>query len=99
MLFPIQHGTLFYPGMAVLEPFVVYQADRLSPEDWPALAEHYRARLEGLFTDRPIPFRRQNGGHYDAQQVLKDGLGSGADGTRIHLVQAGEQEEVPVSAV
>jgi NAD(P)H dehydrogenase (quinone) len=87
VLFPIQHGTLFYPGMAVLAPFVVYQADRLVPEDWPAIAERYRARLHGLFAETPIPYRRQNGGAYDAQQVLKPGLGGGADGTRIHLAE------------
>ncbi len=96
VLFPIQHGTLFYPGMAVLEPFVVYQADRLTSEDWPAIAARYRARLEGLFTDAPIPFRRQNGGHYDTRQVLKDGLGAGADGLAIHRVRPGEPDQEPL---
>lgn len=90
VLFPIQHGTLFYPGMSVLEPFAVYQADRLSPERWSEVAERYRDRLRNLFTDAPIPYRRQNGGHYDGQQVLKDGLGRGESGTRLHLLQAGD---------
>jgi NAD(P)H dehydrogenase (quinone) len=98
VLFPIQHGMLFYPGMAVLEPFAVYQADRLAPEDWPAIADRYRLRLEGLFTEIPIPYRRQNGGHYDSRQVLKDGLGAGADGTRIHLVQPGDPAETAPGA-
>ena len=35
-----------------------------------------------------MPFRLQNGGHYDDKQVLKSGLGAGESGTRIHLVQA-----------
>lgn len=96
VLFPIQHGMLFYPGMAVLEPFVLYQADRLTPEDWPGVAERYRARLHGLFTDTPIPYRRQNGGHYDGQQVLKDGLGRGETGSRIHWLQPGEPPESPL---
>lgn len=90
VLFPIQHGTLFYPGMSVLEPFAIYQADRLTPEHWPDIAARYRARLRGLFTDAPIPYRRQNGGHYDGRQVLKDGLGRGEAGTRLHLLQAGD---------
>ena len=96
LLWPIQHGTLYYPGVAVLPPFALYQTDRLTPEDWPEIAERYRARLEGLFTDDVIPYRRQNGGHYDAQQVLKGGLGAGESGTRIHLLQSGEppQEEL-----
>jgi NAD(P)H dehydrogenase (quinone) len=89
VLFPLQHGTLFYPGMSVLEPFVLYQADRLTPEAWPTVAENFRARLGGLFTDAPIPFRRQNGGHYDSRQVLKPGLGVGG-GAHIHLLQPGD---------
>ncbi len=55
--------------MEVLPPFTVYQADRLEVEQWPSVAEAFKARLDGLFTDDPIPFRRQNGGHYDSQQV------------------------------
>jgi NAD(P)H dehydrogenase (quinone) len=90
VLFPIQHGVLFYPGMEVLPPFTAYQADRVKAEQWSSVAEAFEARLDGLFTDEPIPFRRQNGGHYDTQQVLKPGLGHGASGTRIHLVQPGE---------
>lgn len=85
VLFPIQHGVLFYPGMAVLPPHVVYQADHLGREGWLAAAEAFESRLDGLFTDAPIPFRTQNGGDYDGQQVLKAGLGEGASGTRIHL--------------
>jgi NAD(P)H dehydrogenase (quinone) len=90
VLWPIQHGTLFYPGMAVLPPFVVYEADRLTHERWTEVAAGYGARLERLFTDDPIPYRRQNSGHYDARQVLKDGLGSGEGGSRIHLLKDGE---------
>ncbi|WP_207478206.1 NAD(P)H-dependent oxidoreductase [Arenibaculum pallidiluteum] len=97
LLFPIQHGTLYYPGMAVLEPFVIYQADRLSLDDWAGIAERYRARLHSLFTDAPIPYRRQNGGHYDSQQVLKDGLGLGAAGTGIHLLRPGDPPEAPLA--
>jgi NAD(P)H dehydrogenase (quinone) len=98
ILFPIQHGILFYPGISVLPPFTVYQSDGLRTEQWPAIAEAFKARLDGLFTDDPVPFRRQNGGHYDTQQVLKPGLGHGASGTRIHLVKRGEPEQRPVAA-
>ncbi len=96
VLFPIQHGTLFYPGMSVLDPFVVYQCSRLSPERWEEVAAAYRARLAGLFTDPVIPYRRQNGGHYDARQVLKPGLGAGESGTRLHLLRPGEPPEAPL---
>jgi NAD(P)H dehydrogenase (quinone) len=93
ILFPIQHGILFYPGMSVLPPFVIYQSDHLGEDQWPAVAAVYAARLDGLFTDAVIPFRRQNGGHYDGRQVLKPGLGDGASGTRIHLREPGDPEE------
>lgn len=97
VLWPIQHGALFYPGMAVLPPFVIYQSDRLNAADWTAAAEAYRVRLDGLFTDEPIPFRRQNGGHYDARQVLKDGLGAGEAGSRLHLLKPGEPAQTPLA--
>ena len=98
VLWPLQHGTLFYPGMAVLEPFVVYQADRLDEARWVETAEAYRGRLRDLFEEEPIPFRRQNGGHYDGRQVLKDGLGEGANGTRIHLVAPGDPPQRAIGA-
>ena len=94
LLWPVQHGMLFYPGMRVLPPFVVYQSDRLTDAEWPAIAEAYRQRISRLFTDDPIRYRTQNGGHYDGQQVLKPGLGAGQSGTRIHLVQPGDPQEV-----
>ena len=93
VLWPIQHGVLFYPGMQVLPPFVTYQSHRLTDADWPEVAGACRRRIEGLFTDRPIPFRSQNGGHYDTRQVLKPGLGTGESGTRIHLVQSDDPPE------
>jgi NAD(P)H dehydrogenase (quinone) len=95
LLWPIQHGMLFYPGIRVLPPFAVYQSDRLSEAEWPAVAEAYERRIAGLFSDKPIAYRTQNGGHYDGQQVLKTGLGAGETGTRIHLVQPGDPKEVP----
>jgi NAD(P)H dehydrogenase (quinone) len=97
VLFPIQHGVFFYPGMEVLPPFTVFQSDGLTMEQWPSVAAAFEARLDGLFSDEPIPFRRQNGGHYDGQQVLKPGLGGGASGTRIHLRAPGDPEERPLA--
>ena len=94
LLWPIQHGMLFYPGIQVLPPFAIYQSDRLSETEWPDVAEAYRRRITGLFSDPPIAYRTQNGGHYDGQQVLKPGLGAGESGPRIHLVQPGDPEEV-----
>lgn len=97
VLWPIQHGMLFYPGMSVLPPFVVYQSEKLTEAEWPRVADGYSRRMIHLFKDDPIPFRTQNGGHYDGQQVLKPGLGAGEGGTRIHLVQPGDPQEVLTS--
>jgi len=96
VLFPLLHGTLYYPGMAVLEPFALYQADRLTPEQWAESAEHYRTRLRGLFTEAPIPYRRQNGGHYDTRQVLKEGLGGGESGLRLHRLHPDDPPQAPL---
>lgn len=90
LLFPIHHGVLWYPGIDVLPPFVVYQADRLTPDGFETLADEYRCRLRGLFTDQPISYRSQNGGHYDQEQVLRPGLGAGASGFALHVLQPGE---------
>ncbi|KAM3099862.1 NAD(P)H-dependent oxidoreductase [Phormidesmis sp. 146-12] len=90
LLFPIHHGILWYPGMDVLPPFVVYQADRLTAEQYETVAQDYQQRLENLFTDAPIPYRSQNGGHYDERQVLKSEFGSGQGGLRLHLLQPDE---------
>jgi len=64
LLFPINHGILFYPGYDVLPPFVVYRADRTDEAGFEATADSLRARMRDLFTTLPIPFRRQNGGDY-----------------------------------
>lgn len=94
VLWPINHGMLFYPGMGVMEPFAVYGSDRLDPDGWRGVAEKFKDRLSGLFTDAPIPYRTQNGGHYDRDRRLKPGLGDQESGTRIHLVQPGDPEEI-----
>jgi NAD(P)H dehydrogenase (quinone) len=96
ILFPINHGVLFYPGMQVLPPFAVYEATRMPDDKWPAVAEAYRERLRHFFSDDPIPYRRQNGGHYDERQVLKPGLAAGEHGNRLHLLQPGEPPQRPL---
>ncbi len=84
LLFPITHGILYYPGMDVLPPHLLYRAAALSPDGFAPIAEAYRARLERLFTDEPIPFRPQGGGDYDEQFRLKPGIADGKSGFSIH---------------
>jgi NAD(P)H dehydrogenase (quinone) len=85
LLFPIQHGILFYPGFSVLDPFVVYRAERMDAARFRAITADLDRRLEGLFTDPPIAYRPQNHGDYEIPSMrLKDGLGAGQQGLRLH---------------
>ncbi|MFJ4098930.1 NAD(P)H-dependent oxidoreductase [Amycolatopsis japonica] len=85
LLFPLQHGTLWYAGMSVLPPLTICGADRVSPEQYETAAESLRERLRTLSTQDPIPFRRQNGGDYDDALVLRDELALGRSGIGVHL--------------
>lgn len=68
LLFPITHGTLFFPGMQVLPTFAVYGAARIDANSMAEAAAAWRDRLTRLFDDEPIAFRPQNGGDYPARQ-------------------------------
>ena len=94
VLWPIQHGALFYPGMDVMPPFPVYSADRMDEDGWAEVKTAFKGRLARLFVDDPIPYRAQNGGHYDGKQRLKPELGGGSDGISMHLLREGDPQEV-----
>ncbi|RJF70466.1 NAD(P)H-dependent oxidoreductase [Rhodopseudomonas palustris] len=87
LLFPINHGILFYPGFDVLPPFVAYQAGRIDEAKFAATAEQLRERMRTLATAPPIPYRRQNGGDYLIPSMeLRAGLGApGTNGFALHL--------------
>lgn len=95
LLFPINHGILYYPGYEVLPPFVVYQADRLDNTAFGQVAEQLRERMRALGTTSPIPYRRQNGGDYLIPTMqLRPGLEApGAEGFRLHVTSEGERRE------
>ena len=95
LLFPINHGILYYPGYDVLPPFVVYRVDRLDETGFERIAERLRKRMRELATTPPIPYRRQNGGDYTipGMQRRTDLEDPGATGFALHLngaVAAGE---------
>ena len=91
LLFPINHGILYYPGYDVLPSFVVYRVDRLEGADFEAIAERLRIRMRTLATTPPIPYRRQNGGDYLIPSMqLRPGLGDpGATGFALHRKEPG----------
>lgn len=84
LLFPLQHGTLWYCGISVVPPYVVHGADRLPADAYRAHAAALRDRLRALPTAEPIPFRRQNGGDYDESLVLRPEVMPGRSGLSVH---------------
>lgn len=87
LLFPIHHGILYYPGMQVLPPFVLYSADRMTDVDFEIAAKAWKQRLLSLETTEPIAFRRQNFGDYEIPSLrLKEGLEApGRQGFSLHV--------------
>lgn len=85
LLFPITHGTLFYPGMQVLPTHAVHGAGRIDGAGVAAAKASLAARLHGLFSDAPIPYRAQNGGDYPGRHLLADDIAPGVTGLRAHL--------------
>jgi NAD(P)H dehydrogenase (quinone) len=88
LLFPLQHGTLWYSGMSVLPPVVVYGADRVSDAAYELAAKELRSRLGSLQDDEPLSFRYQNRGEYDENLVLRPDIAAGRSGLSVHY--AGE---------
>lgn len=84
LLFPIHHGILFFPGMSVLPPFLVYSTGRLTEEGYLQVQADYKERLLNLFKTDSIPFRNQNDGDYDNAYQLKPLLEGHHTGLKIH---------------
>ncbi len=88
ILFPIQHGILFYPGFDVLPPFTVYRTGRIDSVRFDALCQELSKRLDNLFITSPVGYYRQNGGDYAIPELtLRDDLAAGEHGHRIHIRQ------------
>jgi len=85
LLFPLQHGTLFYAGAQVLPPVLVPGADRFTSEEGENAAKELRERLLAIPTAEPIPDRTQNVGHYDENRVLRPAAAPGLTGLGVHL--------------
>jgi NAD(P)H dehydrogenase (quinone) len=80
---------LFYPGFEVLNPFILYRVDKITEETFHSATTALANRLDGLFTEAPIPFRRQNFGDYHIPELtLKDGLEiKGSSGFGLHCYE------------
>jgi len=86
ILFPIQHGMLFYPGFDVLPPHVVYRTGRIDETAFSAACDALGQRLDALWTTVPIPYRKQNSGDYAIPALtLQPELAPQQSGFGIHL--------------
>jgi NAD(P)H dehydrogenase (quinone) len=89
VLFPIQHGVLYYPGFDVLPPFVVYRTSRVDAAKYAELSDALAQRLDGLWTTAPIAFRPQNGGAYAIPALtLRDDIAPEQIGFAAHVEAA-----------
>ncbi|WP_176463985.1 NAD(P)H-dependent oxidoreductase [Bordetella genomosp. 11] len=88
ILFPIQHGILYFPGFDVLPPHVIYRTDRIDEAGFTRVCEALGERLDSLRETAPIPFRKQNGGDYVIPALtLRPDLAPGRSGFGIHVDQ------------
>jgi len=75
LLFPINHGTLYYPGFEVLTAHVIYRTSNIDALRFDAEAERLRERMRNLETETPIAYRKQNFGDYRIPEMeLREGL-------------------------
>ena len=50
VLFPIQHGILYYPGFDVVPPFVVYRTSKIDETNYAQVRDALGQRLDDLWT-------------------------------------------------
>lgn len=85
ILFPIQHGMLFYPGFEVLPPLVFYRTEKTDEQRFAQQCRELGQRLDTLESTAPIPFRQQNHGDYLIPSLtLRPELAVGESGLTIH---------------
>lgn len=83
LLFPVNHGILWYTGIEPLAPLALLGVD--SPV-WAGIDDaraQVRKRFENLGTDRPLPYRRMLD-DYDGQRRLLDEHAPGRGDLAIH---------------
>jgi NAD(P)H dehydrogenase (quinone) len=71
LLFPIQHGILYFVGFDVLPPFIAYGVARSTPQQREEYLRAYADRLRAWSSTEPIPFPSLE--QYDETLQLKPG--------------------------
>ena len=69
ILFPIQHGILYFCGFEVLPPFIAYSPAHATDEQRAQMLDEYHQRLAALDTLQPLAFHPMS--HYDERMQLK----------------------------
>ncbi|WAC71814.1 NAD(P)H-dependent oxidoreductase [Roseateles sp. SL47] len=86
LLFPITHGTLFYPGMQVLRTHAVHGVGRMDDAGVTAALAAWQDRLTTVFNEAPLAYRPQNGGDFDTRRhELRPEVAPGMEGIAAHL--------------
>ena len=88
ILFPINHGMLYFTGFTVIEPFLVHAPVRIGDDERAAYLALYRKRVLELASAPTITYPKL--ADYDAQFVLKSRPGSQIDGDGLELNSASE---------
>ena len=100
LLFPIQHGMLFYPGIDVLPPFLVYRSGAMNQQRYNETLDALGKRLDRAMDDEPIAYRQQNHGDYVIPTLtLKPGLGVERAGFALHVQEAVAESESQLQQV
>ena len=85
LLFPIQHGILYYPGFDVMPPYVVHRTNKIDDAAYARITGELGRQLDTLFTAEPIPFRPQNAGDYEIPALtLREDIAPGKTGFSVH---------------
>jgi NAD(P)H dehydrogenase (quinone) len=96
LLFPIQHGMLFYPGFDVVPPFVVFKSSAMDATWHGETLRALGARLDNAMQAAPIAYRSQNRGDYRIPSLtLKPELSADRTGFALHRSNV----EAPVFSV
>jgi NAD(P)H dehydrogenase (quinone) len=82
LLFPIQHGVLFYTGMEVLPPVVITGAGWQA--DYADTVKLLRERLETLPETEPIAYRKQTEDYDEHKRLLPGREPEGTTGFALH---------------
>jgi len=72
ILYPIQHGILYFSGMDVLPPFIAWSVAHFNDKQRKDYLKKYKGRLLNLEIAEPIPFHPNS--TYDENMQLKKGL-------------------------